>query len=149
MHDIECNAGFGQWLLSNIHCGQLTSYFEKQSLWNRNYFLCSPPKTRCTYVRTLNTPLLLTFISDSANQVSNIHLESGARMFEFSFFLPVGIPMSFEGGVGFVRYTLKARCYKPWGKHKDKLMFNVGGYKLDLNTIQNHTVRHPLCSDNI
>ena len=70
-------------------------------------------------------------------------------MFEFSFFLPVGIPMSFEGGVGFVRYTLKAQCYKPWGKHKDKLMFNVGGYKLDLNTIQNHTVRHTLCSDDI
>jgi len=62
-------------------------------------------------------------------------------MLEFSFCLPVGIPMSCEGVVGFVRYTLKAKCHKQWMTNKDKLMFNVG-YGLDLHSIQNHSVSH-------
>ena len=82
----------------------------------------------------------LWFISDSANKASSEHLGPGRYTFEFSFFLPVGIPMSFEGGVRSVSYILKAKCHKPWGKQKDKLMFNVGGYKLDLNSIHYHDV---------
>jgi len=39
--------------------------------------------------------------------------------------------MSFEGGVGFV---LKAQCHKSWWrKYGDSILFNVGGYGLNLN----------------
>ena len=64
-------------------------------------------------------------------------MDAGFHNLEFSFFLPVGIPMSFEGDGGHVRYILKAVCHKQWGKHNHRAMFKVGGCGLDLNSIQN------------
>ncbi|XP_062579348.1 arrestin domain-containing protein 3-like [Saccostrea cucullata] len=61
-------------------------------------------------------------------------LPAGQHVFPFAFSLPQNIPSSFEGGVGYVRYTIKGTIDKPWKfDHTTKRPFTVIT-SLDLNT---------------
>ncbi|XP_022332250.1 arrestin domain-containing protein 17-like [Crassostrea virginica] len=64
-------------------------------------------------------------------------LPPGQHVFPFSFTLPPNLPSSFEGGVGYVRYTVKGTIDKPWKfDHNTKRPFTVVAL-LDLNTQPN------------
>lgn len=66
-------------------------------------------------------------------------LPPGEHFFPFSFQLPPSLPSSFEGGVGYVRYTIKGTIDKPWKfDHDTKRPFTVTSL-LDLNTYPNAT----------
>ena len=41
-------------------------------------------------------------------------LDGGTHRFSFSFYLPPSIPSSFEGKLGYVRYTAEAKMVRPW-----------------------------------
>ena len=67
-------------------------------------------------------------------------LPPGQHIFPFSFTLPPNLPSSFEGGVGYVRYTVKGTIDKPWKfDHNTKRPFTVVAL-LDLNTQPNAAV---------
>ena len=62
-----------------------------------------------------------------------VELPSGRHTFPFQFQLPEGLPSSFEGGVGHVRYQVKCKIDKPWKfDHNTKRPFTVISI-LDLN----------------
>nr|XP_022332254.1 arrestin domain-containing protein 3-like [Crassostrea virginica] len=64
-------------------------------------------------------------------------LPPGQHIYPFSFTLPPNLPSSFEGGVGYVRYTVKGTIDKPWKfDHNTKRPFTVVAL-LDLNTQPN------------
>ncbi|XP_062620954.1 arrestin domain-containing protein 3-like isoform X2 [Saccostrea cucullata] len=64
-------------------------------------------------------------------------LPPGQHVYPFSFQLPPNLPSSFEGGVGYVRYTIKGTIDKPWKfDHTTKRPFTVNAL-LDLNTQPN------------
>lgn len=66
-------------------------------------------------------------------------LPPGEHFFPFSLQLPPTLPSSFEGGVGYVRYTIKGTIDKPWKfDHDTKRPFTVTSL-LDLNTYPNAT----------
>lgn len=60
-------------------------------------------------------------------------LQAGHYTFPFTHTLPQNLPSSFESGIGYVRYQLKAKIDKPWKfDHKTKRMITVISI-LDLN----------------
>jgi len=62
-------------------------------------------------------------------------LAIGQHQYPFSFTLPVGIPSSFEGRYGHVRYTLTGSLERSWKwNHSCKIGFNVNSI-IDLNFI--------------
>ncbi|XP_056022796.1 arrestin domain-containing protein 17-like isoform X2 [Ostrea edulis] len=64
-------------------------------------------------------------------------LPPGQHVYPFSFQLPPNLPSSFEGGVGYVRYTIKGTIDKPWKfDHTTKRPFTIIAL-LDLNTQPN------------
>jgi len=42
------------------------------------------------------------------------HMAAGSHRFPFTFVLPETAPSSFEGDVGYVRYTAEAKMERPW-----------------------------------
>ncbi|XP_061179230.1 arrestin domain-containing protein 3-like [Saccostrea echinata] len=61
-------------------------------------------------------------------------LPPGQHVYPFSFQLPPNLPSSFEGGIGYVRYTIKGTIDKPWKfDHTTKRPFTVIA-SLDLNS---------------
>ena len=78
----------------------------------------------------------MTGSSESGTQ----ELPQGRHTFPFSFMLPPNLPSSFEGGVGHVRYDVKATIDKPWKfDHTTKRPFTVVCI-LDLNADPNAQV---------
>ncbi|XP_065942642.1 arrestin domain-containing protein 17 isoform X5 [Magallana gigas] len=64
-------------------------------------------------------------------------LPPGQHVYPFTFTLPPNLPSSFEGGTGYVRYTIKGTIDKPWKfDHNTKRPFTVIAL-LDLNTQPN------------
>nr|XP_022329045.1 arrestin domain-containing protein 17-like [Crassostrea virginica]XP_022329046.1 arrestin domain-containing protein 17-like [Crassostrea virginica]XP_022329047.1 arrestin domain-containing protein 17-like [Crassostrea virginica] len=64
-------------------------------------------------------------------------LPPGQHVYPFTFQLPPNIPSSFEGGEGFVRYSIKGTIDKPWKfDHDTKRLFTVAS-PLDLNEYPN------------
>lgn len=65
----------------------------------------------------------------------------GRHQYPFSFVLPIGIPSSFEGAHGHVRYTIRAVFQRPrkWN-YEYKIPFTVNSI-MDLNAIPESTVR--------
>ncbi|XP_062597207.1 arrestin domain-containing protein 17-like [Saccostrea cucullata] len=64
-------------------------------------------------------------------------LPPGQHAYPFSFQLPPNLPSTFEGEVGYVRYTIKGTIYKPWKfDYTTKRPFTVNAL-LDLNTQPN------------
>lgn len=64
-------------------------------------------------------------------------LPPGQHVYPFTFTLPPNLPSSFEGGIGYVRYTIKGTIDKPWKfDHNTKRPFTVIAL-LDLNTQPN------------
>ena len=60
-------------------------------------------------------------------------LPPGQHVYPFTFQLPPNLPSSFEGGEGFVRYSIKGTIDKPWKfDHDTKRLFTVTS-PLDLN----------------
>lgn len=45
---------------------------------------------------------------------NTIELPPGQHVYNFSYTLPKALPSSFEGGTGYVRYTVKATIDRPW-----------------------------------
>lgn len=67
-------------------------------------------------------------------------LPPGQHVYPFTFTLPPNLPSSFEGGTGYVRYTIKGTIDKPWKfDHNTKRPFTVIAL-LDLNTQPNAAV---------
>jgi len=53
-------------------------------------------------------------------------LEAGNHRFPFTFNLPPTVPSSFEGEVGYVRYTAEAAMERPWKfNHVTRSAFTV------------------------
>ena len=76
------------------------------------------------------------FISPQASGSSQIH-PAGVHPYNFSFNLEPGLPSSFEGKYGYVRYECKARIDKPWQFDDNaKVAFTVISH-LDLNQEHN------------
>lgn len=64
---------------------------------------------------------------------STIELKKGKHKYPFEFTLPEGLPSSFEGGTGHVRYQVSATIDKPWKfDHNTRRPFTVISI-LDLN----------------
>ena len=64
---------------------------------------------------------------------NNTHHPPGHGMYTFEYQLPVNIPSSFEGGIGWVRYLIECVIDRPWKfDHKAKLPFTVNSI-FDLN----------------
>lgn len=60
-------------------------------------------------------------------------LPAGSYRYPFTVLLPKNIPSSFEGGIGYVRYTAEATIDKPWKfDHVTRTSFTVIGIT-DLN----------------
>ncbi len=71
----------------------------------------------------------------------NPTLPAGQYQYPFQFLLPPTLPCSFEGGIGHVRYFLKATIDKAWAFDDTvKLPFTVIG-TLDLNQMPQLRVR--------
>uniref|UniRef100_A0A7E4VKH8 Arrestin_C domain-containing protein n=1 Tax=Panagrellus redivivus TaxID=6233 RepID=A0A7E4VKH8_PANRE len=78
---------------SRIHCSESTPYFCEQ----------------------LNTHYTHKFVVTAADGKSREKiLPAGLHEVPFSYTLPKTLPSSFEGEFGFVRYTCKATCERPW-----------------------------------
>lgn len=71
----------------------------------------------------------------------NSILPAGSYSYPFQFKLPTNLPSSFEGVIGYVRYTMTAVIDKPWKfDHTTKAPFTVLSI-LDLNLEPNASVR--------
>ncbi len=76
------------------------------------------------------------FIPSQASGDAEMH-PAGVHPYNFSFNLPQGLPSSFEGEYGYVRYECNAKIDKPWKfDHNAKVAFTVISH-LDLNQEQN------------
>jgi Arrestin (or S-antigen), N-terminal domain len=68
-------------------------------------------------------------------------LPAGNYQYPFSFQLPLGLPSSFEGDFGYVRYTIKIVVDRPWKfNYEAKAAIAVNSI-YDLNTISLASVR--------
>ncbi|XP_046557797.1 arrestin domain-containing protein 3-like [Haliotis rubra] len=78
---------------------------------------------------------LVLFGKASGQGGDNPSLPAGRYTYPFRYQLPLGLPTSFEGSVGRVRYWLKGTIDKPWKfDHTTKRAFTVVSL-LDLNTV--------------
>lgn len=68
-------------------------------------------------------------------------LKPGLYKYPFQFQLPPGIPSSFEGHFGRVRYCVKATMDRPWAFDEDVASYFTVLQLLDLNTLPQATVR--------
>ena len=67
-------------------------------------------------------------------------LAAGQYIYPFQFQLPNNLPSSYEAGIGYVRYRLKATIDKPWKfDHTTKRPFTVVSV-VDLNQMPNALV---------
>uniref|UniRef100_A0A1I8F000 Arrestin_C domain-containing protein n=1 Tax=Wuchereria bancrofti TaxID=6293 RepID=A0A1I8F000_WUCBA len=106
---------------SRVHCSQAEPYF------------CEQFNTCYTHQFTQTT---------SNNQKERI-LPDGRHEIPFSFTLPKTLPTSFEGEFGFIRYTCKAICERPWDVDIiSKRAFTVIGIE-DIN--QDPEAMEPVC----
>ncbi|KAK6100690.1 Arrestin (or S-antigen) N-terminal domain family protein [Brugia pahangi] len=106
---------------SRMHCSQAEPYF------------CEQFNTCYTHQFTQTT---------SDNQKERI-LPDGRHEIPFSFTLPKTLPTSFEGEFGFIRYTCKAICERPWDVDIiSKRAFTVIGIE-DIN--QDPEAMEPVC----
>uniref|UniRef100_A0A0R3RJ69 Arrestin_C domain-containing protein n=1 Tax=Elaeophora elaphi TaxID=1147741 RepID=A0A0R3RJ69_9BILA len=106
---------------SRMHCSQAEPYF------------CEQFNTCYTHQFTQTT---------SDNKKERI-LPHGRHEIPFSFTLPKTLPTSFEGDFGFIRYTCKAICERPWDVDiVSKRAFTVIGIE-DIN--QDPEAMEPAC----
>ncbi|GLH03692.1 Protein of unknown function, partial [Gryllus bimaculatus] len=64
-------------------------------------------------------------------------LPPGEYTYHFALVLPPALPSSFEGTIGHVRYTVKAKIVRPWRfNHESKVAYSVLSV-LDLNNVAN------------
>jgi hypothetical protein len=66
----------------------------------------------------------------------------GQHAFPFSFVLPPSLPSSFEGGIGYVRYTIKGTIDRPWRFDDHTVLAYTVLSPLDLNQLPQSIVRH-------
>jgi len=74
--------------------------------------------------------------NDPSSRAYFLNLEPGNYSFPFSFKIPAGLPPSFEGDHGYIRYFCKAAIDKPWEPKNEVRIaaFNVMN-SLDLNSL--------------
>ena len=76
------------------------------------------------------------FISSQDSDDAQMH-PAGVHPYNFNFNLPQGLPSSFEGEYGYVRYECYAKIDRPWKfDHSTRVAFTVISH-LDLNQEQN------------
>uniref|UniRef100_A0AC34Q5Y0 Arrestin C-terminal-like domain-containing protein n=1 Tax=Panagrolaimus sp. JU765 TaxID=591449 RepID=A0AC34Q5Y0_9BILA len=91
--------------------GRARTYWTKHSGKSRIHCSDSVPY----FCEQLNTHYTSKFVTTSADGKSREKiLPAGVHEVPFSYTLPKTLPSSFEGEFGFVRYTCKATCERPW-----------------------------------
>lgn len=69
------------------------------------------------------------------NENSEKEIPTGKTVYPFTTILPTGLPTSFEGGHGHIRYTITAILDRPWKKDEETKMFITVNSPVDLNLL--------------
>lgn len=122
-------------------------YFILKSFWIirrliiRSTFLT--PITTTSKIKVKDQIVVLVFMLTGLGMGDKCRLPPGQHFYPFSFQLPSRLPSSFEGGDGYVRYTIRGVIDRSSWIKKDKdtkKPFTVIAL-LDLNTYPNSAVR--------
>lgn len=122
-------------------------YFILKSFWIirrliiRSTFLT--PLTTTSIIKVEDQIFMLVFMLTGLGMGDKCRLPPGQHFYPFSFQLPSRLPSSFEGGDGYVRYTIRGVIDRSSWIKKDKdtkKPFTVIAL-LDLNTYPNSAVR--------
>jgi len=102
------------------------------------------PERLWTANRTYMDTTQILWGNEPGSKAYFLTLQTGNYSFPFQFKIPAGLPPSFEGDYGYIRYYCKAIIDKPWeGKNEIRLAaFNVMS-NYDLNSLPSSIVATP------
>ncbi|CAG9540652.1 unnamed protein product [Cercopithifilaria johnstoni] len=122
--------------------GRAKTYWTKHSGKSRVHYSEAEPY----FCEQFNTCYTHQFTQTNSDNKKERILPIGRHEIPFSFTLPKTLPTSFEGDFGFIRYTCKAVCERPWDVDiVSKRAFTVIGIE-DIN--QDPEVMEPVCETN-
>jgi len=88
-----------------------------------NYSLNDWPSTMTIGINGINHSVGMCFIAAGGE---GTRIEAGTNRYPFMFQLPPNVPSSFEGEIGYVRYTAEATMERPWKfNHVTRSAFTV------------------------